>query len=489
MSRFETFQWARRFRLLNLILQAILVLSLFSGLNYVARAFSWRFDLTRSRFYSLSAETRSYLEKLEAPVTAVVTFPEQSADEKLDRAYRDVRALLQEYAYAAENNPEARIKVEFVDVYRERAKAEELGLDEAYMVQFMAGNRRKPLFLDDLYEQRDGQIQFFVGERAFTSAILEVSNPRKEKIYFLSGHGEMHPSDVGPMRGLSELRDFLDQRNFELDSLNLMQAETIPSDASLLVIASPQTPFRPQEEEILRRYLSDRAGRLVALLDPALPHGLDRLLADWGMTADDVKVIEVNLHNLTEGGDLYVTHFLAHPITQYLIDNKLAMTVGANPRAIRPAQGEARVTGLTVTPLIWTSLDAWGERSYRVPGASRFDADIDLPGPVSLAVASERASAQDLPFSVRGGRLVVFGSSEFITNNRLTSLGNMVAFLDTIKWTLGQEIPLNIPPRSIERFQLSLSREELGQLYWVLLLALPGAAGLMGLLVYFGRRS
>jgi len=51
----DSFQANRRLRATNLVLQAFLFLSLFAGLNYLALRHAWRFDLTRNRFFSLSA--------------------------------------------------------------------------------------------------------------------------------------------------------------------------------------------------------------------------------------------------------------------------------------------------------------------------------------------------------------------------------------------------------------------------------------------------
>ena len=55
MATYDSFRAARWIRFTNLILQAILFLSLFAGLNYIALNHAWRFDLTENRRYSLSA--------------------------------------------------------------------------------------------------------------------------------------------------------------------------------------------------------------------------------------------------------------------------------------------------------------------------------------------------------------------------------------------------------------------------------------------------
>ncbi len=46
MPPFDSFRAARWVRTLNLVLQAVLFLTLFAGLNYLARNHAWRFDLT-----------------------------------------------------------------------------------------------------------------------------------------------------------------------------------------------------------------------------------------------------------------------------------------------------------------------------------------------------------------------------------------------------------------------------------------------------------
>ena len=63
---------------MNLVLQAVLFLTFVGGVNYLARSHSWRFDLTRYRKFSLSAETLAYLRELSQPVHIVVTSGSQT---------------------------------------------------------------------------------------------------------------------------------------------------------------------------------------------------------------------------------------------------------------------------------------------------------------------------------------------------------------------------------------------------------------------------
>ena len=82
----------------------------------------------------------------------------------------------------------------------------------------------------------------------------------------------------------------------------------------------------------------------------------------------------------------------------------------------------------------------------------------------------------------------MFGTGDLIANNRIASAGNLNIFLGAVNWTVDRDTQFNIPVRPIERFQLSLSASDLLKLRYSLLLVLPGAAVVLGLLVYWTRR-
>ncbi len=90
---------------------------------------------------------------------------------------------------------------------------------------------------------------------------------------------------------------------------------------------------------------------------------------------------------------------------------------------------------------------------------------------------------------MKGGRLAVVGTADFVTNSRLINVGNLNLFLATVNWAVDRDTQLNIPVRPIQRFQLALSAEELVRLRLALLLGLPGCVALLGLIVYWTRRN
>jgi hypothetical protein len=478
----------------NLILQAVLFLTFIGGLNYLARSHSWRFDLTRYRRYSLSAESLSYLRELSRPVHIVVTTT--SSDPQAEDP--DIQGLLREYVYATESNPLGRVTVEYVDIYQNRREVEKYGIEQRGIVLLLCGDKRRALSNADLYRAENKVRKAFIGEQAVTDAILDVSNPERKRIYFLVGHGELRPDDVDPARGLSTIRDELRLRNYDVETLEIAGSGRIPPDAALLVSVSPQDPYTAREQEVLRRYLSEKAGRLILFLAPGTKPGLrDLLIDDWGIKVDDDLVIDLGSDNMTEDGDLIIKAYAPHPITQVLLDYERFLRIG-NARSVSPLPGRPAEAGLTVVTLAATSTTAWGELDYQQRGIQPYTPGVDLkglkqmdpPNRLGIAVASEKVGLRgSLPFSVPGGRVVVIGTGDMISNARIANTGSEEFFLGAVNWTVGRDTALNVPARPINRFQLSLSAGELARMRYTLMLALPGLAALLGIAVYWTRRT
>ena len=498
MSVFENFRAVRWIRTVNLLLQAALFLTLFGGLNYLANSHGWRedpwrYDLTRYRRYSLSPETLAYLKELSRPVRIIVTRAEDSADP-------DVRGLLREYVFATENNPDGRITVDYLDVDLNRRETEQLNIDQANAIVVLCGDKRQTLTMADLYRFENQERRSFLGEQAITADILDVSSAGRKKVYFLAGHGELSTDDVDPVRGLSSARDLLRQRNYDIQRLDLSPGRRMPADASLIVAVEPRSPFSASEQETLRAFLGAGDGRLILFLAPGYRHGLDGLLRDWGVIADDDFLRDAGPDHVTEDGDLMISDFSpTHPVTQALLHSSFKARLRMGPaRSVRPDLGRTAGNGLDAVTLAATSTTAWGEVNLQVRNQTAYDPRVDIrplptmdpPNRLGVAVAVEHVTARDnLPFSVRTGRLIVFGTGDLIDNARIANEGVLDILLGAVNWSLDRDTQLNIPARPIERFQLSLSPRQHDNLRYCLLFALPAAAALLGLLVYWARRS
>ncbi len=483
----ESFQANRLVRTVNLLLQSLLILLLFFGLNYLGMKYFERDDLTQGRIYSLSAETTSYLNMLKEPVKVVVTLIDEEGDANMERMYREVRSVLREFAYATRDNASASIDVEFLNVYQQRRRAELLGVEEPNAILFMAGERRKAVFPNDLYKTQDRKPSSFQGEKAFIAAILDVSSNQRPILYFLTGHGEMRLTDVSPLRGMSQLEMALRVRNYEMRELELATARQVPEDAAMVFLISPQAALLPVEQQALRKYLSAGAGRVLAIVDPGKSHGLDDLFFEWGILTDDVLVIEADPNYRIEGGDLLVRRLAEHPSTQVLVDNQIPLLSGP-ARSVRADPGRPLDESLTVTELMATSDASWGERNYFDRENISFDPNLDLRGPIKLGAVAERRVDSRLGISLPGGRLIVLGTSDLLSNNRIGSFGNLTLFLNTLTWALDRDDLLNIPTRHTEKLQLMISQQQLTYTRLGIQFIPPLIVALLGAIVLLRRR-
>lgn len=508
LEEFSVARWAKG---LNRAVQVVLSLTLVAGLNYLAAQHFERWDLTANHRYSLSAETlayltNSYLKEVsqvtpDEPIELILTLPSSQPDsdkaQQIGAIFGEMRGLLHEYEFAAQGAPGGPVplKTEEVDTFKqtvETARLVDEGLQPDTVLLVRQGVRSRSLKLDDLYELKNGEPMAFLGESAITAAILDVIQSQPKKIYFTRGHGEMEINDADPQEGLSELKEALRVRNFTLSELDLTTGQAVPDDAALVVIAAPKFPFQPHEVGKLRTYLNQphgrdqTGGRVIALLEPERPHGLDDLLYQWGILSDDAVVMDPGATTEDLQGDIIIGSYREHPITQFLGLNQLGVRFGPT-RPVRADLGAPIDDNRQVTDqLLLATNSSWGERGYR-QGNVEYTKGVDLPGPVSVAALAEERPPGVLGLAGTGGRLMVFGNADFIANSHYNLLGNSYLFLNTVNYLLDRKNVLNIPPKPPFQFELNLSQENLGGLAWRMSLP-PVLLALLGLMVYVARR-
>jgi len=487
MDTLDDFKTVRRIRAINRFFQILFSLTLIVGLNYLAAKHYSRIDLTAGKQFSLSPETIAYLKALENPVDIFVTYTPEANEE----FFNFVETLLTSYAIEGRGGGGSMINVEYVDLYKQRRRAQELisryDIQSENTMVVASGDRRVEIDRAELFEVKDGEITGFKGEQVFTNAILEVSNPDKPKIYFTVGHGEKRLDNVDPLEGLSVLDDYLQEKNFELATLDLSQVPTVPDDAQLVVVAGAQAAFLSQEVEKLRTFLSDQNGRLLILMDPFIEHGMEDLFYEWGVLVEDMMIVDRAPNAVSTGGDLIVRRFAEHPATQFLIDFQLFVLMG-NSRPIRADPGAPFDERLVRTPLVASSQLSWAERNYkRGRQQHEYDPQVDIQGPVHLGIAAERRIGESMGIELPGGRLVAFGSSDFISNRKMEAYGNRTLILNTIRWMLDRESSLNIKARDVESYRLVISEAELQKLL-LYLFTIPGGTAIFGMIILFIRK-
>lgn len=434
-------------RWLNAFWGGIMVFGILAMVNFLGNRYPQRLDLTEGQLHSLSDLTVETLQNLDRDVEALA-FMEGGENQRLE-------LLLAEFSAQGD-----RFSYEFVDPDRNPVRTEENGI-----------RRYNTLLLKS--EGKEQQITD-LEEREITNALLKVIRDRQEKIYLSVGHGE-HRLGNDP-NGLSLLKQRLGDIDYAIqDSLFLARSERVPADCAVLIIAGPRTPFLPTEVEALRAYMQE-GGAVLALLDPLYESGLEPLLAEWGVVLGDNFVIDTSGVGSLFGLD-FTTPVSAtygdHPITR---KHRGVMTFFQLSRSVHFDSSAAN--GLQGAPLALTSESGWAETDLRVlrgegDNTVKLDEGVDVPGPVALAVAVEG----------RGGRLVVFGDSDFATNQYFDYQGNGDLALNALSWLAEDESLISIRPREAGYNPIALNDNQGEWIFWLSVVLYPLFVSLIGLFV------
>ena len=496
MSRFDRFENINGPRRLNRFAQVLLAILFIAGLNWLSFSHYTRMDITGA--YSLSAESVVRLRQLRASGAEVEIFWTFSAGSTVKgepELVARLRPLLEEYELNGRQGNERRIKVTHVDTLRDRAATDELArrfrIKDPRAVIVASGSKSRVITPAELMvADSSGAISAFKAEQVITSAIIDVTSQRSNRVVFVQGHGEMLPGNPDRDRGLSEFAGQLALRNITVDVVNLANEERLnPENTSLVIIAAPIAPFPAREVEVLRRYL-EQSGRVLLLADGIHQHGLDRLLAEWGVVTDNMVVVEMAADNLAAGREILVKRFPDKcPATDMLVNLKMPLVAGtARPvRAIPELSGDPRMRYAT---LLATSNESWGESAYSEPRARwSYQRASDMPGPVPLAVSAERLAGDSLSINLRGGRLIVVGFGDLMVNRAFAnSPGNQFLSLGLVNWCLEQDFMLAVPPQTLDRVQIPLSGEQF-QRCAVVIATIPLALAMLGFVIHWRRKA
>ncbi len=463
----------------NLAAIVALACALFAMVNYLSMRHYARLHVGRDLFAQLSEKSLRLLRSVMVDIRIIALIRPSN------EAHRSVTALLQEYAAGSPN-----VSVEFVDPDRDLARTEQLAglyrLGGSECVVFDIGGRHQAVPAADLieYGYPDGDSskprRSFRGEQLFSSAIYSLTQATRPVVHFIQGHGERSPADFDRRNGCSRIAARLREENLDIESLNLGEAKAIPNNCALMIIAGPVQTFAPFEIALIRDHL-DRKGRLLLLLDARVQSGLEPLLLEWGAVLGDDIVVDAT--RTLSGRELYISAYPPHPITDPL--QSLASVLFL-PRSIRPRPFTAGGDKPVVSPLATSSPQGWAEFDPDDP-TLHFDPQVDIPGPVPIAVAIERGPVPGVHVQIRPTRLVVIGDSSFVSNGGLMG-ANADLFLNSVNWLLDREELLSISPRTFEDLRLVMDDHQLRRLFWAVVVLPPLLVAALGLAVLWRRR-
>ncbi len=507
---------------MNVLLQLVFAVVIVVFVNYLSFRHFKRWDFSRDHQYALSSQTKNLLHSLDKPVRAIVFFT--SADEIRDaqsaaaaQILPDLRNLLSEYQYASGK----KFTYEVVDPYRNLPRAKELVEkykvtmegDNAVILDY--GGKSKLVNAPDMEEvEMPDQMQMmmgsqprvkaFKGEAALTSALLELTSGKPNRIYFVTGHGE--PDVTGKNAAdFGTFTDLLKRQNIQIASVSLLEAGNIPDDAKALIVYGPKHDLSELEIKLIDGFWQKKGSLLICLNPFAKTPNLSGWLSAQCVTPQDDRVIglanfvamneKTNLPEFSKGitvraaftvpGDSPITKDEAGATGKF-IDATQSLLLD---------QGKARMTNLRLTPLLVALKDFWGETDLGDDlTKSTYDRNKDHGGPgtpLTLAVSVEKGAMQDPQVKLDTSRLVVIGNPGLLSNEEAQfSQGISGDFaINSLNWLTAHEEAIGIPAKEKKTTTITLSQEQLGWVAGIAIGLIPGLVIAIGAIVWLFRRS
>lgn len=482
---------------LNVSVQLLLTLVIIAFVNTMSFRHYARWDFSQDHNYALSSKTKNLLTQLEQPVHAYVFFT--SARGVLGE---DVSELLHEYDELSHR----KFVTEKIDAYRNLSRARELAAkynfkDNENIVILDYKDRHKIVYAYEMANfepsPEPGQppnVREFKGEEAITSALQGLLEEKQKKLYVVSGHGEVSLGEPD----VAALTERVKRENIEFTQLNLGTVDTMPADASGILIFGPRADFSERDMSLLDEYYVHHKGRVCIFLNPdgATPR-LDEWLARQAVKPQGDRILRTGsiLAQGTAQSGIYISPDVIYAPAGRPVTKDLA---GVEPtflgftESLLVDEQLVRVQKLNAIPLVISGRNFWGETEY-VTGSNQpvfFDPKKDHMGPLIVGVALEKGALEDPRVKVETSRLIVVGNAGFPTDRGLQlSPGGDVFAIACLNWLFNRELLSGIPPKKKEAHALGLKEEVLNSIFWTSVVGVPLCAGLLGLYMSWFRRN
>ena len=450
----------------SLVLTGI-VLAILIAVNVLASVLpsTWtQLDISSAKLYSITSNTKAVVNALEKDVTIYWVVQSDKEDDIIENLLAKYESL-SEHIEVVKKNP---------DVYPTFAQqyTSETVLNNSLIVE--CGDSSRYISYEDIYLTEADMASYsyttsFDGEGAITSAIDYVVSEDHPKLYMTEGHGEAEVSAV--------FAEQIEKQNIETVTFTLLNSDTIPEDADVVLIHAPTSDISKEEKDMLAEYTKN-GGKLMVMAGPAedgVLTNLYSLLGDYGVEAEEGIVAEGDRNYYAFRQPYILLPDMAeHEITNPLIEG--------NYYAIMPIAQGLTVTDTTgsVTQLLTTSETAYSKAAgYSIETYEKEEGDVD--GPFATAVAVDCGS---------GGRMVWFASSNFLDDmyNAYSSGANLDLGMNALSFMIGEREAVAIRSKSLNYSYLTINESAASYLKVMMIGVFPLAFLGYGVYVIVSRR-
>lgn len=372
-----------------------------------------KLDVTGTKLYSLTDETRNVAKELEEDVTIYVLASEKSADTTLAQTLERYDGL-SGHIHVEYKNPS--LNPGFYQEYTENAPA-------ANSLIVVSEKRSRVIDYSDIYEYSydytnySSSIDGYDAEGQITSAITYVTmeDSSLPVIYEIAGHGETALS--------GSFLETVEKANMMLSSLTLLKEEKISDDAAAIIINGPSSDLSVDDAKKVTEYLSG-GGKALVVCDfqhQELPN-IAAVLSEYGIERVGGIVMEND-----------ASYYYGN-IPYYLLPQveSTGYTASVSEKYVFAPYSEAfsypeESEEIVYLPLLTTTGQAVSKADAENATTSALE-EGDSAGPFTIALAAEKTVGENT------SQLVLLGSIQLLTDeaDQIVYGGNAALFGDLI---------------------------------------------------------
>ena len=377
-----------------------------------------------------------------------------------------------------------KLKIEMIDPDKSPEEARKYGITDASLyntIIFETTNpetnnpdHQYPVFSSEIAQQ---------AEYSFTNAILEVTGIVERRVYFVTGDGEASPDT-----NLTVVKNVLQTNLLQVLSLNLQSTLKIPDDCALLIVAGPTLPMSDAERQVIADYLTTNKAVLF-MTNPNSPDDIAKLLKPWGVDVQNGTIVDPTSHLTTNLSTPTVTK--SRSLFNTSSTNVIATSVffpGATaivPQTTPPAN-------MQVSPLVWTTADAWMVQNYDPTTTPTFDPATETKEAWAIGAYLAPTEITDSSGNVTGyndgPNIIVFGDSDFISDSNFYSGNNGDLFVYIVKALGAGTDIMTLDRKVLTTRRLVISPEATTFLNISSIALLPAIVLIIGAIMWWRRR-
>ena len=477
-------------------------------------------DVTSSRLYSLTDDTKNLVSGLKDDVTIYVLDKESASDKTLNKTLKSYEALSKH------------IKVSYVDPAENPTFIQKYTDDSSnvYMNSLIVtcGDKSKIVNFSDVYETSTDYTTYsqkttgYDGEGQITSAIDYVTSDSNPVIYTLTGHNETALS--------STFTDAVSKMNITVQDLDFMQNDSVPDDAQAVIINAPTSDLSSDDLKKLEDYFN-KGGNVIAVTNYEATGDMTNykaLLTYFGITLNDGVVLDsdssryyqypsyllpnVESDDITSGiTNEYIMSPFSQEITYDSSDSQVAYTPllqtsesayvhssvssESDMEQTDSDQLAARIVGLKAVKTISGSDGSTADNTVTssstangVSGTSSSSESVSASSAAeSVSSSSSAASSTDTITST-----AVVYTSPYIFNdnaNQMVSGSNLSLFSGSISAVTSDTTTISIPSKSMDNTTITMATRTAVLLTILFVILIPVVLLAFGITIWVIRRK